>query len=102
MGDEISYTVPLDHPKGIALSDSEKSIALTDILITQFQPVIDPSVPAVIGMLEVALRSYFLIPDKVPQFTNYDEVHEATRGLKVSNAPCPNGILNRALRHLPK
>ena len=61
----------------------------------------DPSVPAVIEMVDVALRSYFLSPVSEPQLTNPDEVHEAIRGLKVSNAPGPNGIPNRALNIYP-
>ena len=73
----------------IALSDSEKAEALADNLETQFQPVTDPSVSAVTEVVEVALRSY-------------EEVQEATRGLMVSKAPGPNGIPNRALKHLPQ
>ena len=61
----------------------------------------DPSVKAVIETVEVAL-SYFLSPVSVPQLTTSDEVHEVIRGLKVSKAPGPNGISNRALKHLPK
>jgi len=53
---------PLVTPGGIALSDSEKAEALADTLETQFQPVADPSVPAVIEMVDVALRSYFQAP----------------------------------------
>jgi hypothetical protein len=43
-----------------------------------------PSIPAVIEMVEMALRSYFLTPSSEPK------------------APGPNGILNRALKHLPQ
>jgi hypothetical protein len=50
---------PLVNP-GESLSDSEKAEALADTLETCFQPVADPSVPAVIEMADVALRSYFL------------------------------------------
>ena len=53
-------------------------------LETQFQPVSDPSVPAVIEMVNVALRSYFLTPASEPKVTNPDEVQGAIRGLKVS------------------
>ena len=53
-------------------------------------------------MVVVALRSYFLSPASEPQLTTPDEVHEAIRGLKVSKVPGPNGIPNRALKHLPK
>jgi len=62
----------------------------------------DPSVPAVIETVDVALGSYFLSPVGEPQLTTPDEVHEAIRGLKVSKAPGPNGLSNRVLMHLPK
>jgi len=93
---------PLVTPGGLALSDPEKAEALADNLETQFQPVADPSVPAVIEMVDVALRSYFISPASEPQFTTPEEVHTAIRGLKVSKAPGPNGIPNRVLKHLPK
>ena len=48
---------PLVTPGGIALSDSEKAVALTDNLEAHFQPVTDPLVPAVIETVDVALRS---------------------------------------------
>ena len=67
-------------------SDSEKSGAIADNLEAQFQPVTDPSVPAVIETVDVALRSYFLSPASEPQLTTPDEVQEATRGLKFSKA----------------
>ena len=93
---------PLLTPGVIVRSDSEKAETLADNLEAQFQPVPDPSVPAVIETVDVALRSCFLSRASEPQLTNPDEVHEAIRGLKVSKAPGPNGILNRALKHLPK
>ena len=37
-----------------------------------------------------------------PKLTNPDEVHEALRGLSVSEAPGPNSIQNRALKYLPQ
>jgi hypothetical protein len=86
---------------GIALSDSEKAEALADNLETPIQPVADPSVPAVIEIVDVALRSYFLIPQSETKLTTPDEVRETIMGLKVSKAPGPNGIPNRALKHLP-
>jgi len=103
-GDESPYSIslPLVTPVGNALSDSEKAEALADSLETEFQPVSDPSVLAVIEMVDVALRSYFLIPASEPKLTDPDEVHEAIRGLKVGKAPGPNGIPNRALKHLPQ
>jgi len=102
-GDESSYSIsPLVTPRGIVLSDSEKVEALADNLEAQFQPVTDPSVPAVIKTVQVELRSYFLSPASEPRLTTPDEVHEAIRGLKVSKAPGLNGVLNMALKHLPR
>ena len=95
----ISHVVTLG---GIALSDSEKAEALANNLEALFQPVTDPSDPAVIETVDMALRSYFLSHVSEPQLTIPDEVHEAIRGLKVSKAPGPNGIPNRALKHLPQ
>jgi len=48
---------PLVTPGEVALSDSEKAETLADNLEAQFQPVTDPSVPAVIEKFDVALRS---------------------------------------------
>jgi hypothetical protein len=64
--------------------------------------VTDPSVPAVVEIVGVALRPYFLTPASEPKLTTPDEVQEAIRSLKVSKAPSPNGIPNRALKHLPQ
>ena len=58
--DENSYSISLlVTPEGFALSDSEKSEVLADNLDTEFRPVNDHSVPAVIEMVDVTLRSYF-------------------------------------------
>ena len=43
-----------------------------------------------------------MAPVSEPKLTNPEEVQEAIRGLKVSKAPGPNGIPNRALKHLPQ
>jgi hypothetical protein len=67
-----------------------------------FPPEADPSVPAVIDMVDVALRSYFQTPASEPKLTNPDEVHEAIRSLKVGKDPGPNGIPNRGLKYLPQ
>jgi len=42
-----------------------------------------------------------MTPASEPKLTNPEEVQEAIRGLKVGKAPGPNGIPNRALKHLP-
>jgi hypothetical protein len=93
---------PLVTPGRIAFSDSEKAEALADNLETQYQQVTDPSVPAVIETVNVWLSSYFMAPASEPKLTNPEEVHEAIRGLRVGKAPGPNGIPNRALKHLPQ
>jgi hypothetical protein len=93
---------PASHPRGIALSGSEKAEALADNLKTQFQPVTDPSVPAVIEAVDEGLRSYFMAPASEPKLTNPEDVQEAISGLKVSKAPDPKSILNTALKHLPQ
>ena len=92
---------PPGHPGGIAHSDSEKAEALADNLETQFQPVIDPSFPAVIEMVDVALRSYFMTPEDEPKLTNTGYSRNQ-QGLKVNKAPGSNAIPNRALFHLPQ
>jgi hypothetical protein len=74
---------PPGHPGGIALSDSEKTEAVLENLESYFQRMTDPSVPAVIEMAEVALRSYFLTPASEHKLTIPDEVQETMRGLKV-------------------
>ena len=43
-----------------------------------------------------------MTPASKPKLTNPEEVQEAIRGLRVSKAPGLNGILNRALKHLPQ
>jgi len=43
-----------------------------------------------------------MTPAIEPKLINPDEVQEAIMGLKVSKAPDPNGIPNRALKHLPQ
>ena len=59
-------------------------------------------VPAVMEKVDVMLRSYLINPASEPNLTNPDEVQEAIRDLKVGKAPGPNGIPNRALKHLPQ
>jgi hypothetical protein len=92
---------PLITPVGIALSNSEKAEALADNLETPFQPVTDPSVPAVIETVNVGLGSYFMAPAREPRFPNPEEVQETIRDLTFVKGPCPNGIPNRPLQYLP-
>ena len=53
-------------------------------------------------MVDLVLRSNFMAPASELMLTNPEEVQEAIRGLKFSKAPGPNGIPNRALKHLPQ
>ena len=70
-GDESSYSTRTPgHLGGIALSNSEKAEALAYHLETQFQPLTEPSVPAVIEIVDVALRPYFMTPSREPTLTN--------------------------------
>jgi hypothetical protein len=48
-------------------------------LEVHFQPVTVLSIPAVIEMVDVAMRSYFLTPASKPKLTNPDKVNEAIR-----------------------
>jgi hypothetical protein len=52
---------------GIALSDFKKAKILADSLETQFQPVTDPLVPAIIELVDVALKSYSITPATQPK-----------------------------------
>jgi hypothetical protein len=93
---------PLLVPGGLALSDSEKAEALADSLEAQFQPVNDPSSPAVIEAVDEVMRAYKYAPASELKLTSPSQVQEAVQGLEVGKAPGPNGVLNRALTHLPK
>ena len=48
---------PTVTPGGVALSDTVKAVALADSLEDQFQPITDPSVPAVIEKVNAQLES---------------------------------------------
>jgi len=92
---------PLVTTWGLALSDSEKAEALADSLEAHCQPVKDPSVPAVIEVVNKAMRACSFAPANEPKISNFTEVHDAIRVVKVGKAPGPNGVPNRALKHLP-
>ena len=65
---------PLVTPGGLALSDSAKAEALTDSLESQFQPVNEPSVPAVIEVVNEAMRAYSFEPTSEPKLIKPTEV----------------------------
>ena len=60
----------------------------------QFQPVNDPSVPAVIETVDEAMRAYSFAPTSETTLTNPTDVQDAIRSLKVDKAPGPDGIPN--------
>jgi len=88
--------VPTHHPW------SPRGLALADSLETHFQSVINPSVTAVIEKDDVSLRYYFFTSANETHLTTPDGVHEAINGFKVRKALCPNGIPDRAFKHLSK
>jgi hypothetical protein len=92
----------LQGPGGVAPSDSEKAEALTGRLEAQFQPVDDPSVPAITELVDVELRAYEYAPASEPTLTTPSEVIKDIKGLTVSKSPGPNVVPNRVLRHFPK
>ena len=103
-GDESSYSFSSRvTPEGIALSDSEKAENLADNLETQLQPATDPSLQAVIEIVDLGLGSYLMSPASEHNLTNPEEVQEPIRGLKDIKAPGPNGIPNAILltHHFP-
>ena len=65
---------PLVTPGGPALSNSKKAEALADSLEAQFQPVSDPSVPAVIEVINEAIQACSFDPASEPNLTNPKEV----------------------------
>jgi len=99
---ELLILLPRWSTPGESLSETEKDEVLADSLQTQFKPVTDLSVPAVIDIFNVALRSYFLTPASETNWTNPDEVEEAIWGIYVRNVSGPNGISNMALKYLPQ
>jgi hypothetical protein len=53
-------------------------------------------------MVHTELESYPQTTASEPLLSNPDEVQRAIKGLKPGKDPGPDGILNRALKHLPK
>jgi hypothetical protein len=87
---------------GFALSDSENAESLSYSLKAQFQPVNDPSDPAVIAMVNEELRAYEYAPASEQKLTSPSEFIQVINEIKVGKAPGPNGIPISVLRHLPK
>jgi hypothetical protein len=89
---------PFQVPGVLDLSDCEKAEAVADSRLAQFQPVNDPSDPAVIEMVNEAMCVYEYAPASEPKLTSPSAVLQAIRGLKVGKDSGPN----RVVRHLPK
>jgi hypothetical protein len=51
-------------------------------------------------VVDVALKSYFITSASEHKLPNPDEFQEVISGLKFRKDPGPNGIPNRALKHL--
>ena len=92
----LTSSPPLVPLGELAPSDSEKADALADSLDAPFQPVNDQSEPAVIEVVNEAMRAYSFAPASQPTLTIPTEDQDNVRGLKVGKAPSPNGTPNRA------
>jgi hypothetical protein len=62
----------------------------------------DPSSPAVTEAGDEVMCAYEYAPASEPILNRPSEVQETIKGLKAGKAPGPNGVPNRAMRHLPK
>jgi hypothetical protein len=62
----------------------------------------DPPDPAVIEIVDEAMRAYEYAPASEPKLTSPSEVEQAIRDLKIGKDLGPNEEPNRVLRHLPK
>jgi hypothetical protein len=75
-GDENPHSITSPrHTRGLALSDSEIAEALADSLEAQFQPVNYPSVPAVIEVVNEAMRAHAFEPASEPKLNNLTVIH---------------------------
>ena len=88
---------PLVTPGRLPLSDREKAGTLADSLESLLQQTNGPLVPAVIDVVNKAMRIYSLAPASEAKLTTPAEDQDAIRGFKAGMAPGPNGVPNRAL-----
>jgi hypothetical protein len=89
-------------PRGLRLSDSEKSETLSESVEAELQSVDDLSAPAFIEMLNEAMCPFGCAPTSEPKLTSPSDVIQSIKGQKIVKSPGPNGIPNRLFRHLPK
>jgi hypothetical protein len=75
---------PLHVQRGLALTNYDKAEELPDNVETHFQPVNDPSDPADIEMVNVAMRAYEYAPASDPKLTILTEVLQDIRDSKLA------------------
>jgi hypothetical protein len=88
-------------PRGLALSDCEEAETLGVSSEALFQLLDEPPVPAVMEVVNEAMQTYSLALTSQSNLTNPTGVQNTIRGFKVGKARGTNGVLNRALKHLP-
>jgi hypothetical protein len=64
--------------------------------------VTDPSVPAVIQIVDVGLRSCFMAPASEPKLTNPENFQKAVRNLRVGRTKGPNRTPEQGFEASPK
>ena len=99
-GDEYPHSITsLFHTRGYLGHRESRSPS------RQFQGSISAGkisvVPTVTEVVNVTMRAYPFAPASELTVTNPKEVQDDIRCLKVGKAPDPDGIPDRALKHLP-
>lgn len=71
---------------------TKKTTARADRLEAQFHPAKDPSHPAVIKIVDLAMRLYQYDLVNEPKLTSLSEASQAIRRLETGKAPSPNSL----------
>ena len=82
-GDESSHSLASHgYMEGIAISESQKAEALAESREAQFHPVNEPSVPAVIEVVDKVMRGYLFAHASEPKLRDTPEVqlHPGSQG----------------------
>jgi hypothetical protein len=93
---------PLVTRGDVTFSDSEKAESLAESLEAYCQLITLSLVLDFFKKFDLVLRFYFTNPAIKSKLTNPVEVYKVIWGLKFGRATGPNGIPNRALKHLPR
>jgi len=88
-------------PRGLALSDCEEAETLGVSSEALFQLLNEPPVPAVMEVVNEAMRTYSIALANQSKLANLTGVQNTIRGFKFGKAPGQNGVPNRKLKHLP-